>query len=218
MGWEEAHSKNGSGDSRVEEVDRWGGARLPVPATKNGTGGPWACTGSSAGLQLQRADGRTRSKRFQWQRGVGKILRRLAACLVHRLLVSGCRPRSGDVLLFESFGKTLHVLPLSLVLGLRGRRSVNSGRFAVSCACFKSSWPPVALYCSLGTTACVAWLAICYNSGASVQTSGSPRPRLYSLPTLTLRVLSDSTRCLPRPTPYTFSATSTYCLRRMEAR
>lgn len=53
-------------------------------------------------------------------------------------------------------------------------------------------------------TARVAWLAICYNSGASVQTCGSPRPRLYPLPTLTLHVLSDSTRCLPPSDPIHF--------------
>lgn len=68
----EAHSKHGSGtplgESRRYEVDRWGGARLP--ATQNGV----ERTGSPAGL-----DGRTRSKRFQWQLAtyVVKILRRL---------------------------------------------------------------------------------------------------------------------------------------------
>lgn len=119
-------------------MDRWGAARLPT--TQNGTGERAREALRGSPRASERTDEVEALSVAAW-RGEDSAVRRLAA----GLLVSGCRPRSGDVLLYVSFGKTLHGLPLSLVLVLRGRgyicsfrrgrgrRSVNHGCFAVWC-------------------------------------------------------------------------------------
>jgi hypothetical protein len=79
-------------------VDRWGAARLPT--TQNGTGERAREALRGSPRASERTDEVEALSVAAW-RGEDSAVRRLAA----GLLVSGCRPRSGDVLLTCLSGK-----------------------------------------------------------------------------------------------------------------